>query len=110
MNRRLIAVALLGAVISPARGGDGHDSKAQADLQKQLNQQVMSSPFNAGDIKKAEAYAEEAKKANVQLVPRPPAYWGPGWTCANLTSYRYYYYNDYRNCVYYHRYYGHYWR
>lgn len=88
----------------------GGDDKARADMQRKLNESVMSSAFNAGDIKKAEAYAEEAKKANVQPVAQAPNYWAPGWTCSNLTSYQYYYYNDYRNCIYYHHYYGRYWR
>jgi len=80
------------------------------DMQKALNQQVMSTPFNAGDIKKAEAYAAEAKKQGVAPMASPPTYWVPGWTCASLAGYRYYNYGDYQNCVYYHYYYGRYWR
>jgi hypothetical protein len=85
------------------------DQKAREAMQKQLNQSVMSSAFNPGDADKAEAYAEEARRKNLQPVARPPTYWAPGWTCANLTTYAYYNYGDYRNCVYYHRYYGYYW-
>jgi hypothetical protein len=88
----------------------GKDDKAREDMQKQLNNQVMSAPFNAGDIDKAEEYAAGAKAKNIQPVARPPTYWAPGWTCANLTTYAYYNYGDYRNCVYYHHYYGYYWR
>jgi hypothetical protein len=33
----------------------------------------------------------------------------PGWTCTNLTTYAYYNYGDYQNCVYYHYYYHRYW-
>ena len=88
----------------------GSDDKAREAMQRQLNNQVMSAPFNAGDIDKAEEYAAGAKKQNIQPVARPPAYWAPGWTCANLTTYAYYNYGDYRNCVYYHHYYGSYWR
>ncbi len=98
------------AIACLAASAHADDDKAREEMQKQLNQQVMSSAFNAGDIKKAEAYAEEAKKSGIPPVVQPPTYWAPGWTCANLTSYRHYYYNDYRNCVYYHHYYGRYWR
>ena len=109
MNHRLLTLA---AVLSAASGlacaADDAD-KAREEMQKSLNAQVMNSPFNAGDMKKAEAWAEEAKKKGVTPVPKPPAYWQPGWSCANLTTYAYYNYGDYRNCVYYHHYYRRYW-
>lgn len=79
-------------------------------MQRKLNESVMAAPFDPGDISKAEAYAEQAKKSNIPPVAQPPAYWAPGWTCSNLTSYAYYNYGDYRNCIYYHHYYGRYWR
>jgi hypothetical protein len=78
-------------------------------MQRQLNAEVLSSPFNAGDIRKAEAYAAEALKNQLQPVAVAPSYWRPGWSCGHLTRYRHYNYYDYRNCVYYHRYYGRYW-
>jgi hypothetical protein len=82
---------------------------AREEMQRKLNEQVINTPFNPGDIKKAEVYAETAKKEGVVPVARPPAYWLPGWTCGNLIAYQYYYYGDYRNCIYYHYYYGRYW-
>jgi hypothetical protein len=94
--------------VSGALAGD--NDKAREDMQRQLNQQVMSAPFNAGDIKKAEEYSENAKKEGVVPAAQGPAYWAPGWTCANIAAYRYYAYGDYQNCVYYHYYYGRYWR
>jgi hypothetical protein len=84
--------------------------KAREEMQRKLNESVMSSPFNAGDIKKAQAWAEDAKKQGVAPVPQAPSYWRPGWSCSNLTAYAYYNYMDYRNCVYHHYYYGRYWR
>lgn len=78
-------------------------------MQRQLNAETMNSPFNPGDIRKAEAYAEEAMKKNVPPVATPPSYWQPGWNCGYLSRYQYYNYHDYRNCVYHHRYYGRYW-
>lgn len=84
-------------------------AKSKEEMQRALNQQVMSAPFNPGDEKKAHAYAEEAKKQNVVPQQAPPTYWQPGWTCASMATYQYYNYMHYRNCVYYHHYYGRYW-
>lgn len=85
------------------------DDATRRAMQEQLNAEVMSRPFNAGDVQKAEQYAADALKRNIKPVSTPPPYWQKGWTCANLTGYRYYNYSHYRNCVYYNRYYGSYW-
>jgi hypothetical protein len=87
----------------------GAIAETAEEMQQRLNQEVAASPFNAGDIKKAAAYAEDALKQGIQPVMVAPSYWIPGSSCSYLTTYRYYRYDDYRNCVYYHRYYGHYW-
>jgi hypothetical protein len=83
--------------------------EARSRMQEALNEEVLSSPFDPGDVEKANAYAEQAMKQNLKPVQVAPTYWQPGWTCSNLVSYRYYRYRDYRNCIYYHRYYGRYW-
>lgn len=84
------------------------ETEAEA-LQRKLNDEVTASAFNAGDIKKADAFANDALKKGIQPVSTAPTYWQPGWTCSYLTSYRYYNYYDYRNCIHYHRHYGRYW-
>lgn len=94
---------------APALADDPPQAQTKEQMQRSLNQQVMSSPFNAGDIAKAQAFAEDAFRRHIVPVARPPAYWVPGWTCANLTTYAYYSYPDYQNCVYYHYYYHRYW-
>ena len=104
----LLFLTLLCASFAAAAGDDKDQSKEE--MQRALNQQVMAAPFNPGDVKKAQAYAEEAKKQNVVPVEQPPAYWAQGWTCGNPIGYRYYAYGDYQNCIYYHHYYGRYWR
>jgi hypothetical protein len=103
-------VALAAALIPLAAFAGESADKAREDMQRALNEQVMATPFNPGDIRKAQAWAEEAKKQNVAPVAQPPSYWQPGWTCGHLTGYAGYYYGDYRNCIYYHHYYGRYWR
>lgn len=105
----LSVIGTIGAAAADDVASKTDTAKTREEMQKALNQEVMSTPFNSGDIKKAETYAQEAKKNNVAPVPQPPTYWVPGWTCFNLTAYRYYRYLDYQNCVYYHLYYGRYW-
>jgi hypothetical protein len=101
---------LVAALVPLAAFGADEPDRAREDMQRSLNERVMAAPFNPGDIKKAQAWAEDAKKQGVAPQPQPPSYWVPGWTCANLTVYAVYLYNDYRNCIYYHHYYGYYWR
>lgn len=103
-----LRLALLLLPLAASAGGEAE--KSREDMQRALNEQVMATPFNPGDMKKAQAWAEEAKKQGVAPVAQAPNYWVPGWTCANLTVYPQYYYGDYRNCIYYHHYYGRYWR
>jgi hypothetical protein len=107
-----VLVACLAFALGPMRAGaaDKDADAAREEMQKALNKEVMASPFNAGDINKATAYALDAKKQGLVPVPQGPTYWQPGWTCANMTVSPYYSYSSYRNCVYYHHYYGRYWR
>jgi hypothetical protein len=92
---------------TPARADD---AGIQRDaMQQALNRQVMSAPFSPGDVARAQAYADAALRGHVAPVANPPAYWQPGWTCGDLTRYPSYSYGDYRDCVYYDRYYGHPW-
>ena len=102
--------AWIAAVVPMAAFSADNADKSQEEMQRALNERVMATPFNPGDIKKAQGWAEEAKKQGVIPVAQPPSYWVPGWSCANLTTYTGYLYGDYRNCIYYHHYYGRYWR
>lgn len=85
------------------------DEDARAAMQRALNAEVLAAPFDPGDVDKAKAYAEKAIKKDTKPVATPPSYWQPGWTCGHLTRYHYYRYSQYRDCIYYHRYYGRYW-
>lgn len=85
------------------------DDAARAERQRALNEEVLAAAFDPGDVDKAKAYAEEAIKKKLKPVATPPPYWQPGWSCGHLTRYHYYRYSHYRNCIYYHRYYGRYW-
>ncbi|MBT9487107.1 MAG: hypothetical protein IV093_06310 [Rubrivivax sp.] len=105
-HRPLIWGVLLGLPLA----AHAQEPSAREQMQHKLNQEVMAAPFNPGDIQKAQREAEAAKRQNLPPVMQPPAYWLPGWTCANLTTYRYYVYSAYRDCVYHHHYHGRYWR
>ena len=78
-----------------------------AAMQKQLNAQVMEKPFSVEDEAKIDAYIKSSMEKDLKPeVTKAPSYWKPGYTCADIYSYGW---NSYRNCRYYHRYYGTYW-
>jgi len=84
----------------------GEDEDAMAEMQKRLNEQVMEKPFSVEEKAKIDAYIEDAMKKDLKPPGQPPATWRQGYTCSDLRASSYY---DYRNCLYYHRYYGRYW-
>ena len=96
------------AAVLPAMVFAGQEED-MAEMQRRLNEQVMSQPFDAGDVEKADAYANEAMKKHLPPSGRVPSYWEQGWTCDDMTRSPYYSYRDYRDCVYYHRYHNRYW-
>lgn len=77
-----------------------------SDMQKMLNDQVMAKPFSVEDEAKLNSYIEEATKRGTPPKSEPSKYWRKGYTCGDLRRYSW---NDYRDCSYYHRYYGYYW-
>lgn len=84
------------------QAGEKEDMEA---MQNQLNQNVLDRPFNPGDKASIMAYLEQAlQKGTLPPQLHPPTGWQPGWTCSNLM----YSYGQYRNCLHYHQYYGHY--
>ena len=77
-----------------------------AEMQRQLNADVMAQPFDPSDVAKVDAYIEEALKDDLKPVTKKPDWWRPGYNCRNAYSYGYRYYRD---CRYHYRYYGRYW-
>lgn len=80
------------------------DAEDRAEMQKKLNQGVMEQPFSVEDTAKIDAYIKDAMQKDLKPQQKPPRSWRPGYTCANLHDYY-----EYRNCLYYYRYYGRYW-
>ena len=102
----LYCAALLSALfLLPLRVAYSGDAEDLAEMQKKLNAEVMSKSFSVEETAKIDAYIKEGMKNDLKPVTTPPADWRPGYTCANLSIY-----NQYRDCLYYHRYHGHYWR
>jgi hypothetical protein len=83
---------------------------ARAAGQKALNDQIMAKEFKVEDPKKIDAYVEEQMKKKVKPVEQPPPRWQPGYTCNDLLHFQPVDWVTYRNCRYYYRYYGRYWR
>lgn len=79
---------------------------AMAEMQRQLNAQVMAMPFSVEDSSKIDAYVKESMQKDIKPRTSPPAYWQGGYTCESIRSRSW---TDYRDCAYYQRYYGRLW-
>ena len=82
------------------------EEKDMAEMQRQLNADVMARPFDAADVARVDAYIEQAMKDNLKPVTKAPENWKPGYTCRDMRRYSY---RSYRDCRYHYRYYGRYW-
>ncbi len=78
----------------------------RSDMQKRLNEQVLEKPFSVESEANLNAYIEEATKRGTPPKSEPSKYWRRGYTCGDLRRYSW---TDYRDCSYYHHYYGYYW-
>ncbi len=102
MKKITLAMLLASNILTPAVFAS--DEEDMAAMQKKLNAEVMEKPFSVEEIGKIDAYVKDAMKKDLKPREKAPANWQAGYTCANL--YNYY---DYRDCAYYHHYYGRYW-
>lgn len=85
----------------------GQSEAEMREIQRALNKEVLEKPFSVEAEEKIDAYVKEAMKKDLKPeVTRAPDYWRPGYTCADIYGYGW---RAYRNCRYYHRYYGRYW-
>lgn len=82
------------------------DQSAMAEMQRQLNAQVMAMPFSVEDSSKIDAYVRESMQKDIKPRNNPPAYWQSGNTCESIRSRSW---TDFRDCAYYQRYYGRLW-
>ena len=99
----IVALVLSGLPFGSASAGEEEDMAA---MQRALNAEVMARDFDPGDVKRADAYIEEAMKKGIKPEAAAPSFWRPGYTCVDARRYSY---AAYRNCRYHYRYYGRYW-
>lgn len=109
--RSLVAVVVISVLALVAPGGvataetpEEKNKREMAEIQRQLNAEVMAQPFGVAEMATIDSYIEEAMKRNV--VPQPykgTQAWQPGMTCASLSGYL-----VRRDCRYYRRYHGRY--
>jgi hypothetical protein len=92
-------------MILAASAASADEEDDMAAMQKRLNEEVMSQEFLAEEPEKVDAYIKEAMKKNLKPEEYKGTHWRRGYTCHDLLRYSWY---EYRNCRYYHRYYGRY--
>jgi len=97
-------ISTLLSIFQPALASDEDDMAA---MQKRLNAEVLDQPFLAEQPAKVEAYIQEALKNNLVPPEYSGTYWRRGYTCRDLLRYSW---QEYRNCRYYYRRHGRYYR
>jgi hypothetical protein len=78
----------------------------RTEIQKRLNDQVLDKPFSVESEASLNAYIADATKRGLPPKSEPSKYWRQGYTCNDLRRYSW---TDYRDCSYFHHYYGYYW-
>jgi hypothetical protein len=97
---------LSGILFSAAALAEDEDD-ALAKAQAQMNAEVMSKPFLAEKPEEVDKYIESMLKQNIKPTEYQGQHWRPGYTCRDLLRYNW---TEYRNCRYYYRYHGRYYR
>jgi hypothetical protein len=105
MKRAVLSLSVIVGSLGPS-AAFADDAQTMAEMQKKMNAEVMAKPFTVADQAKVDAYIDEAMKKNLKPKRQAPQHWTPGSSCQDLWQYSY---NEYRDCAYYYRYYGHYW-
>ena len=111
MLRRLLLLLMMVAALSHvlALPGSWADDKKQTlqEMQKSLNQEVITQPFSVAEEEKVKAYIADATKRGMAPAAQPGPNWRSGYTCQDLVRYSW---NEYQECRYHHWYYGRYYR
>lgn len=105
MFKRIAIVAAVSAVLVNPWPLFADDAVDLEEMQKALNEQVMTKPFSVEEEAKINQYIEESTKNNRVPQEYTGTYWRPGYTCRDLRPFSY---SEYRACRYYYHYYGRY--
>ncbi len=84
---------------------DQADDDEMQRAQRQMNKEVMDKPFFAEEPEKVDAYILEASKKHIKPIEYTGPHWKDGYTCNDMLQYSW---TEFRDCRYYHHYYGHY--
>jgi hypothetical protein len=98
----LVALLLHGSVLAAQ---NPTEEEKLAQMQQQLNAEIMAKPFLAERPEEVDAYIKSMLEKNVIPPEYSGKYWRPGYSCRDLLRYDW---TEYRNCRYYYRYYGRY--
>ena len=107
-NTPFLRAILFSLLFIPAPMLFADSASDMAEMQKKLNQETLDKPFAVEDVAKIDTYINDAMKKDLKPKQTPPSGWQPGYTCDSYYTGRYNYY-AYRDCQYYHHYYGRYW-
>jgi len=102
---RTALILLTSLLLCTAQSAFASEEDDMAEMQKKLNAETFEQPFLAEQPEKVEAYIKDAMKKNLKPLEYQGTHWRRGYTCHNLLRYSW---REYRDCRYYHRYYGHY--
>jgi hypothetical protein len=80
-------------------------AESAAEIQKRLNVQNLDRPSDTKNEAELNSYIEDATKRGLVPQPYSGTHWRSGYTCSDLSPYGW---NEYRDCMYYYRHYGHY--
>lgn len=105
-THRITLLFLLLASVAYSSASRASETDEMAELQRQLNAEVMEKPFSVEDEKKIDSYIKQAMKKELKPPTKAPKFWRPGYTCADIYHYGW---RHYRSCRYYRHYYGRYW-
>lgn len=107
---RIVIRLLMSVTLIAGFGHVAADTPKDQELmhtQRQLNKEVLEKPFYAEDPQKVEAYIKEASKNHIKPTEYSGPHWQAGYACHDMLRYSWI---EYRNCSYYHHYYGRYYR
>lgn len=102
---RTALIILTSLLLCAAQSAFASEEDDMAEMQKKLNAETFDQPFLAEEPEKVEAYINDAMKKQLKPLEYQGTHWRRGYTCHDLLRYSW---REYRDCRYYHRYYGRY--
>lgn len=92
--------------VMPKQEAKTAEQQQMEEMQRRLNEQVVAAPFSVEETGKVDAYIKDAMEKDLKPRDAAPSYWRKGDSCSTIRDRSW---RDYRDCVYYQRYYGRLW-